>query len=196
MWGADRKLRPEGHCLASRGFAGIFYPHLALMFDSFSCIPFDFEYFIHFHTQWRWRKTFLNLASLWCCNDINLTTKLRDVLYTNTNRIDVKTFCFYPTHWWDNMDEIQISISSENRGLKYTGFYILSVGKWCVLISHNLIICNFTFLRYEIAYLIFKWADLFYGMKVSDTVNKGTLDLQQKRDWSKNYLRISVEYRK
>ena len=25
---------------------GIFYPHWTLMFDSFSCIPFDFECFI------------------------------------------------------------------------------------------------------------------------------------------------------
>ena len=52
----NRKFRPEGHCLASWGFAewcetviprdGIFYPHRTLMLDSFSCIPFDFEYFI------------------------------------------------------------------------------------------------------------------------------------------------------
>ena len=55
VWGAERKFRPEGHCFASRGFAewcktviprdGIFYRHRTLMFDSFSCIPFDFEYF-------------------------------------------------------------------------------------------------------------------------------------------------------
>ena len=52
VWGADRTFRPEGHCLASRGFAewcktsiprdGILYPHRTLMFDSFSFIPFYF----------------------------------------------------------------------------------------------------------------------------------------------------------
>ena len=46
MRGSGRKFRPEGHCLASRGFAEwcqtviprdvIFYPHRTLMFDSFS----------------------------------------------------------------------------------------------------------------------------------------------------------------
>ena len=56
VWDADRKFRPEGHCLASWGFVewcktliqrvGIFYPHRTVMFDSFSCIPFDFECFI------------------------------------------------------------------------------------------------------------------------------------------------------
>ena len=54
-WSADRKFRPRGHCLASRGCAewhqivilrdGIFYPHWTLMFDPFSGISFDFEYF-------------------------------------------------------------------------------------------------------------------------------------------------------
>ena len=73
MWGADRKFRPEGRCLASRDFAkwcktviprnGIFFPHRTLMFDSFSCLPFDFRMFyfkssIYYHTQWRWRGTF------------------------------------------------------------------------------------------------------------------------------------------
>ena len=56
MWGADRKFRPDCHCLASRGCAEwcetviprdvIFYPHRTLVCDSFSCIPFDFECFI------------------------------------------------------------------------------------------------------------------------------------------------------
>ena len=56
VWGADRKFHPEGHCMASRGFAewckiliprdGIFYPQWTLMFDSFSCIPFHFQCFI------------------------------------------------------------------------------------------------------------------------------------------------------
>ena len=56
VWGTDRKSRPWGYCLASRGFAdwckivilseGIVYPHQTLMFDSFSCIPFHFECFI------------------------------------------------------------------------------------------------------------------------------------------------------
>ena len=32
--GADRRFCPEGHCLGSQGF------------DSFSCIPFNFECFI------------------------------------------------------------------------------------------------------------------------------------------------------
>ena len=60
--------------VASRGFAewcetviprdGIFYLHQTLMFDSFSCIPLDFEWFILKiafinHIQWRWcRKYF------------------------------------------------------------------------------------------------------------------------------------------
>ena len=53
VWGVDRKLHPEGHCLASRGCAewcktvikrdGIFFPHPPLMFDTFSCVPFGFE---------------------------------------------------------------------------------------------------------------------------------------------------------
>ena len=56
VWGADSKFRVEGHRLASRGFAewcktviprdGIFYLHRTLLFDSFSCIPFDLECFI------------------------------------------------------------------------------------------------------------------------------------------------------
>ena len=54
-WGADRKFHPRGHCLASGGCAEwhqiviprdrIFYPHRTLMFDPFSGISFDFEYF-------------------------------------------------------------------------------------------------------------------------------------------------------
>ena len=93
VWGADRKFRPEGHCLASRGCTewcktmilrdGIFYPHRTLTFDSLSCIPFDFECFIlkvAYNTQWRWRMIFLNLMSSWCRSDVNLMTKLRDVL--------------------------------------------------------------------------------------------------------------------
>ena len=61
VFGADKKFRPEDHCLVSRGLKlhpawlvmpnsdprdGIFYPHRTLVFDSFSCIPFDFECFI------------------------------------------------------------------------------------------------------------------------------------------------------
>ena len=94
VWGRNRKFRPEGHCLASRGCTewcktvipkdGIFFPHRTLMFDSFSCIPFDFRMFyfkscIYYHTQGRWR--FFKMTSLWRCNDVNLMTKLRDVLY-------------------------------------------------------------------------------------------------------------------
>ena len=56
VWGADMKFCRKDHCLASWGFVkwcqtvilrdGIFYPHQTLMFDSFSCIPFDFQCFI------------------------------------------------------------------------------------------------------------------------------------------------------
>ena len=41
---------------------------------------FYFESRIHYHSQWHWRSTFLNLMSSWNCNDVNLTTKLHDVL--------------------------------------------------------------------------------------------------------------------
>ena len=56
VWGADRKFRPEGHCLASQGFAKhakqwsrgteffICTEHSCLIL--FSCIPFNFECFI------------------------------------------------------------------------------------------------------------------------------------------------------
>ena len=99
VWGADRKFHHEGRCLASQGFAEwcktviprdrIFYPHQTLMFDSFSCIPFDFKWFI-------FKVTFITTNNdvgvghflKWCHCDVAMTTKLRDVLYrTNANRI-------------------------------------------------------------------------------------------------------------
>ena len=53
-----------------------------------SCLIFFLAYFrfrmfyfkssIHYHIQWRWRG---KMTSLWRQNDVNLTTKLRDVLY-------------------------------------------------------------------------------------------------------------------
>ena len=51
VWGADRKFCHEADCLASQGKTmiprdRIFYPHWTLMFDSFSCISFDFKGFI------------------------------------------------------------------------------------------------------------------------------------------------------
>ena len=41
---------------------------------------FYFKSSIHCRTQWRWRRTFLKLTSSWHRCEVNLTTKLRDVL--------------------------------------------------------------------------------------------------------------------
>ena len=145
VWGADRKFCPEGHCLASRGSAewcktviprdGIFYLHRTIMFDSFSCLPFDFLMFyfksiIHYHTQWRWHKTFLNLTSLWRRNDINLMTKLCDILYNQRKLNSCENFFFYPTHEWDNMGEIRISIPSEDLKFAIIPWSWLGINVW------------------------------------------------------------------
>ena len=134
VWDADRKFRPEGHCLASRGFAecclapwgfaewcktmiprdGIFYPHQSLMFDSFSCIPFDFECFT------------LQAVFITTHNDVDVR-RFSIWRHFDVTRIPIQPMqteftwkvCFYPTLGWDNMDEIRISTPSENLGFSY-----------------------------------------------------------------------------
>ena len=64
---------------------GIFYPHQTFMFDSFSCIPFDFGCFIlkvAFITAYNDVDVGqdFKMTSLWCQNDVNLTTKLHNFL--------------------------------------------------------------------------------------------------------------------
>ena len=89
MWGADRKFRPEGHCLVARGsdpegqnFLSTPKTHVCFFFlYTFRFWMFYFKSSIHYHTQWCWCRTFLSLTSLWRRNDVNLTTKLHDVLY-------------------------------------------------------------------------------------------------------------------
>ena len=135
MWGADRKFRPKGHCLASRGCAqwcktviprdGIFFLHQTLMFDSFSCIPFDFECFI------------LKVAFIITHNDIFKF----DVIVTSQSRQPNDKVMWYPiqqmqtnfmwkvsfffissmdeSYGLDKMGEIRISIPSENLRFPY-----------------------------------------------------------------------------
>ena len=52
-------------------------------------------------------------------NDVSLTTKLRDVLYNQCKPNPRDNFLFYPTHGWDNVGEIRISIPSEKLGIAY-----------------------------------------------------------------------------
>ena len=141
MWAADRNFRPEGHCLASRGFAechclasrgfaewcktmiprdGIFYPHRTLMFDSFSCVPFDFECFIlkaAFITTHN--NVYMGHFLIWRHCDVAVTSTERQSCVTsyttNANRIHAKIFFL----GWDNICEIRISIPSENPGFPY-----------------------------------------------------------------------------
>ena len=120
--GADRKFCGfASWCQIVIPRAGIFYPHRTLIFDFFSCIPFDYQCFIlevafitihndtdigHFEI---WRP--------WCRKDVNLMTKLRNVLYNQCTPNSCENFIyFYPTHGLDNMDKIRISIPSENLG--------------------------------------------------------------------------------
>ena len=63
---------------------------------------FYFKSRIHYQIQWRWRKTFLNLTSMWRCNDVNLMTKLCDVLYNQCKPNSHENFLFCPSHGWDN----------------------------------------------------------------------------------------------
>ena len=130
VWGADRKFCPEGHCLASGGFAKwcktviprnrIFYPHRTLMFDSFSCIHFDFECFIlkvAFITTHndddvghylKWRHCDVAMTST---KEQNYVTSYT----TNANQIHMKNFFL----GWDNMGGIRISIPSKNLRFSY-----------------------------------------------------------------------------
>ena len=125
VWGANRKFRPQGHCLASRGFAewyktvitrdGIFYPHRTLMFDSFSCISFHFECFIlkvalYYHTQWRWRRTFWNLSSQE--RQPNDKVAWRSIQPMQTEYSWKVSFC-------GEMTCVRISIPSEDLGFPY-----------------------------------------------------------------------------
>ena len=115
------------HCLASRGSAewcktviprdGIFYPHRTLMLDFFFLHTFWFQIFyfkssIHCRTHWRWRRPFLKLPSLWHRCDVNLTTKLRDVLYNQCKPNSREKFFSGA----DKQGQVRISIPSENLG--------------------------------------------------------------------------------
>ena len=84
---------PEG-----RNFLSALKTHVSLMFHSFCCIPsISYVYFessIHYHAQWCWRRTFLNLTSLWHCSDVNLTIKLCDVLYNQCKLNSHENFLF------------------------------------------------------------------------------------------------------
>ena len=101
---------------------GIFYPHQTLMFDSFSCIPFVFECFIlkvEFITTHNDAEVG-HLTSLWRRNDINLTTKLRDVLYNQCKpNSREKCFFFFFFFFFLSWVRIWISIPSENLGFPY-----------------------------------------------------------------------------
>ena len=80
---------------------------------------FYFKSSIHYHSQWHWCRTSLNLTSSWRRNDINLTIKLCDVLYNQCKPNSRANFFFCATHGWDNMGEIRISIPSENLGFPF-----------------------------------------------------------------------------
>ena len=68
------------------------------------------------------------ITSLWRRNDVNLTTKLRDVLYNQGKPNSREKKYFFG---WDNVGEIRISISSENLG-----FPNLVCKKYCYEMSH------------------------------------------------------------
>ena len=96
------------------------YLHRTLMFDSFSCLPFEFECFIlkvAFIIRYNDNDVgnVFKMTSLWCQNDVNLTTKLREVLY-NQCKLNSREKFFLG---WANMGEIRISMPSENLGFPY-----------------------------------------------------------------------------
>ena len=102
---------------------GIFYPHRTLKFDSFSCIPLDFQCFIlkvAFITTYNDVDVghVFKMTSLWRQNHANLTTKLHDALY-NQCKPNSRIFFYFFFFWWNNMGEIRISIPSENLGFPY-----------------------------------------------------------------------------
>ena len=106
---------PEGRNFLSPPNTHVWYFFL----HTFWFRMFYFISSIHYHTQWRWRRTVLNVTSLWRRNDVNLTTKLRDLPYNQCKPNSRENFLFlsYP---WDNMGEIRISIPSENIGFPYS----------------------------------------------------------------------------
>ena len=138
MWGADRKFHPEGHCLASQTLLSDAKQRSRGMEFSIltkqSCLilflaPFDFESFILkviFITTYddvdpsQLTYDILNLTSSWCSNDVNITTKLGDVLFNQCKPKSRENLIFYPTLGRDNMSgEIRISIPSENLWFPY-----------------------------------------------------------------------------
>ena len=97
---------------------GTFYLHRTLMFDSFSCISFDFEWFI------------LKVAFITTYNDDDVgTTKLHNVLYNQCKPNSLENFLFGARyHEWDKnfypKQKPRISLS----GMQWTE--TIYVGQW------------------------------------------------------------------
>ena len=67
---------------------------LILFLHTFRFRMFYFKSGIHYHIQWCWRRTFFKLTSLWRQNHVNLTTKLRDILYNQCKPNSCEQFLF------------------------------------------------------------------------------------------------------
>ena len=108
VWSADRKFCPEVHwhhdwCKTVIPRDGTFYLHRTLMIDSFSCIPFDFEWFI------------LKVAFITTYNDNDVgTTKLHNVLYNHCKPNSRENFLFGGwryQEWEEFLSQAKTSIS-------------------------------------------------------------------------------------
>ena len=55
---------------------------------------FYFKSSIHYHLQCLRGRTFFKITSLWCQNDVNLTTKLRDILHNQCKPNSCEKFLF------------------------------------------------------------------------------------------------------